>query len=85
MARPAYVLFWVSDPDEIAVVRNNDAVVIEQLATGSARDCLAAAARDLDIPDLHDIRLYVLPGIIRQVAAEQRYTITNQTPEGVTA
>lgn len=84
MAKPTYLLLWVSDPDAITVVPHHDDVVVEQLATGSARDCLAAAARDLDVMELHDIRLYVLPGLIRQVAAETRFTTTDRVPEATT-
>lgn len=83
MAKPTYLLLWVSDPDAVTIVPHDDDVVVEQLATGSARDCLAAAARDLDVMELHDIRLYVLPGLIRQVAAETRFTVTDRVSEGV--
>lgn len=80
MARPTYLLLWVSDPEAVTIVPHADDVVVEQLASGSARDCLAAAARDLDVLELHDIRLYVLPGLIRQVAAETRFTTTDRVP-----
>lgn len=44
------------------------------LASGAARDCLVAAARECDSLTLGDLRLYTLPHVQRQIAACERNT-----------
>lgn len=44
------------------------------LASGAARDCLVAAARECTSGELHDLRLDVIPDIQRRTAKAERNT-----------